>query len=144
MQGRNKNMGEIKIYTDGGSRSNPGPAAIAVMVLKNGKKIKEYKKFIGNATNNVAEYRAILKGLELAKNERVKVFSDSQLVVNQLIGNYKVKKNHLKKLFNKVKKKENKFEEVEYKHVKRENEIIKKVDKMVNQALNLAEAKGLK
>ncbi len=92
----------LHLYTDGGSRGNPGPAAIG-MVIKTpeGEVLEEKGKCIGRATNNEAEYRALIEGLELAKKykpEKLFCFLDSSLVVNQLNGHFKVKQPHLRQL----------------------------------------------
>ena len=95
----------FSVYCDGGSRGNPGPAAIGFVAFENSKQIKKFSKTIGRATNNVAEYRAVIaalkwvKGLDFpTKNALVNFYLDSQLVVNQLRGIYKVKDQKLKKL----------------------------------------------
>ena len=92
------------MHTDGGARGNPGPAGIGVVLEYNDQK-KNYKKFIGTATNNQAEYQAVILGLEKAKEagiQEVDVFLDSELVQQQLIGGYKVKNQDLASLFVKV------------------------------------------
>lgn len=96
------------LHTDGGARGNPGPAAIGVVIegLETGK--KEYAEYIGNAPNNVAEYRALVFGLKklklLAGAEKlssavIECYSDSELMVSQLNGEYKVKESEIQKLF---------------------------------------------
>jgi ribonuclease HI len=125
--------------SDGGARGNPGPAAIGVLVRR-GKEILEIKKkTIGKATNNIAEYHALIEALKLAvKHTKKEVLCclDSELVVKQLKGEYAVRKIELKPLFLTVKELENNFEQVTYKHVRRTDEFQKKVDKMVNQMLD--------
>ena len=98
--------GQIIIHTDGGSRSNPGPAASAFVVEKDGKTIYEGSKFLGKATNNVAEYTGVIIALQwlLENSTRYPVSSiqfilDSELVVKQLKGLYKVKDENLRNLF---------------------------------------------
>ncbi len=132
-------MKKLLIYTDGGSRGNPGPGAIAIMILDDKKVILEHKEFIGHTTNNRAEYAAIIKAMELAKQHRAKeivVFSDSQLAIRHLKGEWKVRKKELLPLFQKVKELENSFEKVSYNHVRRENPYIKKVDELLNEELD--------
>ena len=133
----NKNL---SIYTDGGSRGNPGPSAIGIIFVdENEKIIYQYKECIGKSTNNEAEYKALIKALEIAKNyytKKIICFSDSELLVNQLTGIYKIKKEHLKKLFYKIKEIEKNFEKIIYNQIERENEFIKISDKLVNIALN--------
>ncbi len=93
---------QLKLYTDGAARGNPGPAAIGCVILdSNDNILLESGKAIGQTTNNTAEYQALLYGLELVqqlKPESVAVFSDSELMVNQINGAYKTRENHLKKL----------------------------------------------
>ena len=133
-------MREIHIYTDGGSRGNPGPAAIAVLIYDNqGKLLKSHSEYIGTATNNVAEYRAVLKALKLAEKLRtgqVVCTLDSQLVASQLAGRYKIKKPHLRELSGLVKEAEKKFESVGYMHVKRSDRRIRLADRLLNEILD--------
>lgn len=130
------------VYSDGGARGNPGPAAVGVLVCdEQGHKLGDYSEVIGEATNNVAEYTAVLRGLTLAaelEGAEVDYFLDSELVARQLSGIYKLKAEHLRPLFTNVKEKEKKFKRVTYFHVPREHEKIKYVDKLVNIALNKA------
>jgi ribonuclease HI len=89
----------IKLYTDGAARGNPGPAGIGVVIMDpDGTILEEWSEPLGTATNNVAEYSALLKGLEIAEKhrpERLLIHSDSELMVKQLAGVYKVKAEHL-------------------------------------------------
>jgi ribonuclease HI len=104
--------------SDGGCRGNPGPGAIAVIVRDEGKILLKYSGFIGKqTTNNVAEYEALIKALELASQftkDEVTCVLDSELVVKQLLGEYKVKHPNILKLFLKVQKLQDKFERVRY------------------------------
>jgi ribonuclease HI len=127
-----------EIYTDGASRGNPGPGAIAFIIAKEGKIVMKHKHFIGRCTNNVAEYRALISALERAKklSKEIRCFSDSKLMINQLKGEYKVKKPHIRELFQRAKALEKNFEKVEYVHVNRTNHGIKMVDRMVNEVLD--------
>lgn len=131
---------KICIHTDGGSRGNPGQAAIGVVIFDNKNNVlEEYKEKIGVATNNVAEYKAVIKALEIATkhtNNEINLFSDSELTVRQLIGQYKVKQEHLQKLYDAVKFNEKKFKKVTYEHVRREHPHQFKADALVNQALD--------
>lgn len=100
---------KLKIFTDGGARGNPGPAAIGFIVVDEvtGKLVKKLGKQIGRATNNVAEYSAIIEAMKFLKNffvEEANFFSDSQLVVNQLNDRYKIKDHNLKNLIIEIKK----------------------------------------
>ena len=131
--------------SDGGCRGNPGPGAIAVIVRDEGKILLKYSAFIGKqTTNNVAEYEALIKALELAskftKNE-VTCILDSELVVNQLLGRYKVKHPNILKLFLRVQKLQENFEKIKYVHVSRENKFQIIVDEMLNEELD---SKGFK
>ncbi|MCX7597749.1 MAG: ribonuclease HI family protein [Armatimonadetes bacterium] len=95
-----------RLYVDGASRGNPGPAgAGAVLLDAAGQVVEEGSRFLGRATNNVAEYQALLLGLELARRHGVKsldIFADSELLVRQLTGRYQVRSPHLKLLFQAV------------------------------------------
>jgi ribonuclease HI len=98
----------IKIYCDGGARGNPGPAAYSFIVFENEKVIYKKSRFLGRRTNNFAEYSGVLAALEwLIKKsaglDNVSIFLDSQLVVKQLSGEYKVKSNNLKPLITEIK-----------------------------------------
>ncbi len=97
-----KNYKELLIYTDGASSGNPGPSGIGIVIKDaGGNLIKEYGEYAGEGTNNTAEYMAVIKALEIAKElgaGKLKINSDSQLIVNQMQGNYKINEPHLKKL----------------------------------------------
>jgi ribonuclease HI len=131
-----------KIYSDGGARGNPGPAAIGVLVC-DGKdhKLTDHGETIGETTNNVAEYTAVVRGLTLAAElgiAEADYFLDSELVARQLSGIYRLKAEHLKPFFMQVKELEKKFKRVSYFHVPREHPKIKHVDRLVNLALDHA------
>jgi ribonuclease HI len=130
------------VYTDGGARGNPGKAAIGIIILdENERVIETYKEFFGVKTNNETEYLAVIKALELVKkySKKVHICSDSELVIKQINGEYKIKKKELKALFDEVEKREKEFEEVSYSNVARENEYIQEADKLVNQELDMHE-----
>jgi len=131
---------KLHIYTDGGSRGNPGPSGIGVIILdSNKKKIKEIFKYIGETTNNVAEYSALVSGLEAAlelKATDITIYLDSELLVKQLGGEYKVKDPNMKTFFDKSLGLLKKFKEFEVKHIPREKN--KDADRLVNKAINLA------
>lgn len=105
-------MSTLHIFTDGGSRGNPGQAAIGVWIVDDQQnEVQEYKEAIGIGTNNVAEYRALLKATELLFNlpqindvEMCKFFLDSKLVVEQVNGKWKVKEAHLQEFVQKIRK----------------------------------------
>ncbi len=133
---------KITIYTDGGARGNPGPAAIGVVISNGLKIIKEYGKAIGEATNNVAEYSAVVSALEIlakslgekSKFTEVLIKADSELIVKQLKGEYKVKDPDLQKLYIKVYNLRQKFGKIDYTHIPREQN--KRADQLVNEALD--------
>lgn len=134
---------KIIIHTDGGARGNPGPAAIGV-VIKGPVEIKKYSEYIGQATNNDAEYQAVvfalkklkqLIGKEKAKTEAdVEVHLDSELLERQLNGEYKIKGKNLQQLFLEVWNLKQDFKNISFKHIPREDN--RGADKLVNQALD--------
>ncbi len=131
---------KLIIYTDGGARGNPGPAGAGVIILNEQNKIiSRHKKYLGAQTNNVAEYRALILALEEASNlgaETLKINMDSELIVRQMQGRYKIKEPTLKILAQEVFKLMQKFKNVEFNHVFRESN--KEADKQVNQAIDEA------
>jgi len=122
--------------SDGGSRGNPGPGAIGVIVRDGEKILSRYSAKIGKlVTNNVAEYEALIKALELAARhtkEEITCFLDSELVVNQLLGKYRVRKPELLQLFLKVQKMQENFKAIKYKYVSREDKFQVLVDEILN------------
>jgi len=134
---------KVMLYVDGGARGNPGPAGLGVVIKDIDKKIlKEFYKFIGIATNNVAEYNAVIQGLQEAlflEAEEVVLNLDSELVAKQLKGEFRVKDVKIKSLFDQAIELMNRFKTVEINHIGRENN--KEADKLVNKAINLS---GLK
>lgn len=128
----------VKIYTDGCSRGNPGPAGIGILIINNdGREIKRISEYIGKATNNIAEYRAILRAVnecESRKIDEAMFFTDSELVVNQLNKSYKVKDEKIKTLYVKLLNKLINFKNWSIKHIPREDNKI--ADSLANQALN--------
>ena len=131
---------KARLWTDGGARGNPGPAAFGyVLETDDGTVLAAHGEKIGVATNNVAEYRALIAGLakavELAVPE-VEVVSDSELMVKQMRGEYRVKNEALQDLFLQASRLARKLDDVEYRHVKRaHNEL---ADRLVNEALDAA------
>lgn len=117
-------MSSFKLRTDGAARGNPGPAGIGVILEDaDGRVIAEIARGVGWATNNVAEYVALIEGLELAKTRRVRrvaVFSDSLLLVRQMRGEFKVKHRGLRPLHARAKELQSSFEEVTFEAVPRE------------------------
>ncbi|MDD5749832.1 MAG: ribonuclease HI family protein [Patescibacteria group bacterium] len=125
-----------KLFTDGGARGNPGPAAIGGVLYQDEKILDSFSLYIGHGTNNQAEYKAIIFGLELAKKQGVNelaCFLDSELVVKQLNQEYKVKDAELAKLFVRAWNLSLQFKKISFSHVRREKN--KEADKLLNQAL---------
>lgn len=127
---------QATIYTDGGARGNPGPAGVGV-VIRVGEKNYRFKEFIGHATNNQAEYRAVLLALEEAKKlglKELQFFLDSELVVRQLNQEYKIKDVELGKLFVKIWNLRPVFRKISFRHVPREQN--HEADRLVNEAID--------
>lgn len=131
-------VGMFHLHVDGGSRGNPGPAGIgALLINEAGEKIDELASFIGEATNNVAEYQALIAGLEMALDRgisRLAIFSDSELMVRQIEGIYKVKNEGLRPFFQQARKLLSRLEEYELTSIPRESNA--HADALVNQALD--------
>lgn len=130
-------MKKLIINTDGGARGNPGPAGIGVVFSDElGNIIAEFSEYIGEATNNVAEYRALILALEKAKDfncQEVECRLDSELIVKQLKGEYKVRDEKMKELYAKTQELIF-FKPISFVHVKREKN--KEADSLVNQAID--------
>lgn len=127
------------INCDGGARGNPGPAGIGVVIWDdNHELLGTYREYIGETTNNVAEYKSLVKALEMALKygDSVEVFMDSELVIRQVTGEYKVKAEHLRPLFQKVKELEKKFKRITYSSVPRDEHYQQEADRQVNLALD--------
>jgi ribonuclease HI len=131
-------MHKLVIYSDGGARGNPGPAAIgAVIYDASGKELSRISKTIGETTNNQAEYKALIAALEGAHalgGEELVCHLDSELVVRQVQGKYKVREETLKDPMMQVLRLVNKFKQVDFVHVPREKN--KLADQLVNEALD--------
>jgi ribonuclease HI len=131
-------------FTDGGARGNPGPAAIGVAIYDDeGNTVHEVSEYLGHQTNNYAEYTALVRALKEAKKlgaEKLSCFLDSELVVKQLAGEYRVKNEDLRVLFEEAKKLACDFTRVTFEHVRREKN--KAADRLVNEALDSAQAEG--
>ncbi len=135
-----RRVSKIFVVTDGASRGNPGPAAIAYGIYnEEWNRLEEGTDYIGNATNNEAEYRALIRALDCAaghcRNE-VEHFTDSELVVKQLNGEYRVKAENLKPLIEEVFTKRQYFKSVSHKHLPRSHERIERIDSLVNEKLD--------
>lgn len=126
------------IYTDGGSRGNPGPSALGVVIIdENGKILKEYSHYLGKVTNNQAEYEAVIFALEKAKQLRIKEIElrvDSELIGRQLLGEYKIKDPDLQPLFIRAWNLRLDYDKIDIKIIPREHN--KKADKLVNRELD--------
>jgi len=137
-------MKKIIIYTDGGSRGNPGPSAIGVVFCnENGQKIKEYSEYVGDRTNNETEYEALIFALKkfklifgkkLAENSEIEIKSDSELMVRQLNGEYKIIEPDIQQLFLKVWNLKLDFKKIKFSLIPREKN--KEADRLVNVALD--------
>jgi len=139
-----KAIAAYQANVDGGSRGNPGPAAYGVVVRDaRGEIVARLKKYIGNNTNNVAEYFGLIAALDYAQNHGIRglrIESDSELMVKQMRGQYKVKSAELKPLFERAKKMSQTFESFRISHVYREQN--KEADALVNQALDETSGTG--
>jgi ribonuclease HI len=131
-------MEKLLVNVDGGARGNPGPAAIGVVVQSpSGEVLEERGERIGRATNNVAEYRALLAGVERAAAlgaSELELVGDSELIVRQVMGEYKVKDAALRELHAEVRRALRPFESWSIRHVRREQNA--EADRLVNEALD--------
>jgi ribonuclease HI len=131
---------KVVVHVDGGARGNPGPAAVAAVATDpEGNVVGERSAYIGEATNNVAEYRAVLLALELARElgaRDLEVVNDSELVARQIGGEYKVKNPGLQPLFLQTMKELRDFDSWKVRNVRREHNV--RADALVNEALDEA------
>ena len=131
--------GHIQLYTDGASRGNPGKSGIGVVVLDGEKNIlAEVSEYIGDATNNVAEYKALIRGVEKALEfspSRVDIFADSELMVRQLNGRYKVRAPSILPLYNEARKLLGMLSESKVQYVPREQNSL--ADALANRAIDM-------
>ncbi len=129
------------MYTDGASRGNPGPAAYAVILCSDGDKvIKKFARYIGNTTNNEAEYQGLIAGIQEALKvggEELEVVSDSELTIKQMNGQYSVKAANLRPLHQECKSLANKFAKITFRNVPREHPMIKQADALANEELDI-------
>ena len=130
--------GRLTIHTDGAARGNPGPAGAGACIRdEDGAVVSEDCRYLGEATNNVAEYEALLLGMERAKElgaRRIEMRADSELVVRQLNGEYRVRNPALQRLYARVQQLESEFESVEYRHVPRAEN--RAADRLANRAID--------
>ncbi len=142
MSALDREMQPLLLYTDGASRGNPGPAAIAYSIYdQSGELIEEGARCIGRHTNNEAEYEALLWGLQKITERRctaVRAFSDSELVVRQVGGEYKAKDRRMEIYVERVRKFKEIFGSFQLESLPRENERMRLVDGLVNDALDSA------
>ena len=128
------------VYSDGASRGNPGPASFgAVVIDPSGKEVERISEAVGVTTNNVAEYRGLIAGLEAAiahGARNVEVRMDSELIVRQALGRYRVKHPGLIPLFERLSALRSRFDKIEFNHVPRAQNRL--ADALANQALDLA------
>lgn len=127
------------IRTDGGARGNPGPAGIGVVIedAETGKVLEEHAEYLGVQTNNQAEYKAVILGLKRCRDlgaTQVEVAADSELLIKQANGEYKVKNPGLARCFHELKNLETHFSKVSYRHVRREQN--KAADALANRAMD--------
>ncbi len=143
----NRLFQKLIIYIDGGSRGNPGPSAFAVVFTKEGRVFKEYSQCIGEATNNEAEYQGLIFALKKAKallgKEKIKkatieIKSDSELLIKQMKGEYKIKEPKIQQLFLKAWNLKIDFKNLKFSLISRQDN--QQADRLVNQTLD-AEAK---
>lgn len=130
-------MKEATLFCDGGARGNPGPAAAGAVLVHQSKLVEERGRFLGETTNNVAEYHGLLLGLQMAREQAIQnlhVRLDSELVVKQLRGEYKVKHPALKPLWEKVKVALTHFHAWDIAHVPRAQN--READRKVNEVLD--------
>ncbi len=129
----------LLIHIDGGARGNPGPGAAGVVVqADDGTVLFEGGFYLGRTTNNAAEYHALLEGLSAAAKLRasdVEVCSDSELLVRQMTGQYRVRNEQLRELFERASQLHRRFQSCTFRHVRREENT--RADRLVNQAINL-------
>ncbi|MGN6259010.1 MAG: ribonuclease HI family protein [Solirubrobacterales bacterium] len=131
-------MSKVTVNVDGGARGNPGPAAIGVVLRDgDGEVLEKVGEKIGKATNNVAEYRALLRGIELAGEHgasELELIGDSELVVRQVEGRYKVKNAGMKELYDEAVRALRGFDSWSIRHVRRKENA--DADRLVNEALD--------
>jgi ribonuclease HI len=132
-------MKELQIYIDGASKGNPGPSGIGVVICQEGQTIKNISNYIGNTTNNVAEYTALIYGLQegiMLGAENLKINTDSQLLYRQLKKIYKIKNPNILGLYNQVQHLMSAFKKVCLNHIAREEN--KGADKLADKAVKQA------
>ncbi|TFF84133.1 MAG: ribonuclease HI family protein [Promethearchaeota archaeon] len=130
----------LNIYTDGAARGNPGPAASAFLIVSGNEIIHQNVDYIGTATNNTAEYNAIINALTTAQKVhkgRIQIYTDSKLAVNQITNKWKINYPHLLNLVKQIHRLMKKFKNVEISHVTRDHPYIQKCDQLCNEQLDV-------
>ena len=133
----------VTLYVDGAAKGNPGPAGIGIQIVSDGKVLREDCGYIGVATNNAAEYKALIRGLTLAREMgvgTVEVVSDSELVVNHLKGRYRVKSESLRPLYEEAKQLAGEFGRFVIGHVDRSQN--QEADRLANEGISRHAASG--
>ena len=132
----------FEMFIDGGSSGNPGDAAIGIVISEGNKVVKKISRYIGKATNNIAEYMALIYGLQEAlilKADKVKVHTDSELLYHQLNGSYKVKNAQLRIFYLQVQHLLKGFKTIEIQHIPREQN--READRLASKAIKKEQAK---
>jgi ribonuclease HI len=133
----------LNIYIDGASRGNPGPAGIGAVIMDSkGSTLRNIKEYLGETTNNIAEYRALIRALNEAmslKAQEININTDSRLLVNQLNKSYKVKDANIKSIYNEALQLIDKFDKVKVAYIDRSEN--KSADKLANAAIDSASIK---
>ena len=132
---------KLTIYSDGGSRGNPGHSAYAIVVTENGKVIHEHSEYLGINTNNYAEYRGLIAGIVKAlelKADEVEFVMDSELVIKQMNGEYKVKSGNISGLHDDAVALSSQISKVRFTHVRRSNEFVSRADALLNRQMDVS------
>ncbi len=128
---------KLLIYTDGGSRGNPGPAAYAVVVTdEDGKILREHGRYLGKMTNNEAEYSGAIAALKEAEDlgaSEVEVISDSEVMVRQVNGQYRCKAPNLQPFLSELQERMSRFKHVTFRNVRREHPMVARADELLNR-----------
>ncbi|MGC8556052.1 MAG: ribonuclease HI family protein [Conexivisphaera sp.] len=136
---------DAQIYTDGASRGNPGPCAYAFLIVRGDEVVARRSEYLGRCTNNEAEYTAVARAMEEALRlgiRRIRVHSDSRLVINQLSGRWRARNPRMRALAAGIRALAAKFDEVEFVNVPREDPLIGAVDAMCNETLDALRGAG--
>ena len=134
-------MMRLTVYSDGGSRGNPGHSAYAIVVTQDGRILHEHSEYLGINTNNYAEYRGliagIVKAIELGADD-VEFVMDSELVIKQMNGEYKVKSPNIMELHRDAKALSSQIPKVRFTHVRRSNEFVSRADALLNHQMDVS------